>query len=265
MIEVIARSKRWCVTCAQGMKNRLAIWTLEFARKVKGAVNRAWRLGFSLKLKVKSNKAAVLVLGLFAFPVDLNSYVTTYYPVIDAVRVNFSEKVLDSNSQEKVSIYDHLNETIKERLVRAKIEALDFKIPSSSQVEVKFLSIPELNRQSDSIVTSVSPIRDAKTGRVFDGADCRLGLKSIDVNKSQKATFNVHSVSCTDNEGYAYTLENDRPMGYLSEKSEPRKSKVNVIDYKEFPSINPNVNYIVNLYEPLSHIKNVGVSFVGRF
>ncbi len=166
---------------------------------------------------------------------------------------------------------------VEKRLKLAKLEASNYSIPSSSAAVIKFLSLPWLNSPQShiaktehdytfAIVTTVSPISSTSSEHVFDGGDCRLGVRASNIEKDKMiATFDIVSLSCTDNSGYAYSIEPDYPIGYISALSTPGINKVKIVDKDSYLTIDPEKNYYAQLYHPLEKIDKLGVSFVGRF
>jgi hypothetical protein len=161
---------------------------------------------------------------------------------------------------------------VEKRLHLAKLEATKYKIPSSSMMVVKFISLPflnvygEKNAINSSMAATVSPIKSVSGNSVFDGADCRVGIEAESFDKaSMKASFGVTSISCTDNNGVAYSFEPNRSIGYLSELSNPGISNVSVNDDDGYFTIFPENNYLVQLYEPIESIDKRGISLFGRF
>ncbi|EGR1479572.1 hypothetical protein P3580_06635 [Vibrio parahaemolyticus] len=166
---------------------------------------------------------------------------------------------------------------VEKRLKLAKLEASNYSIPSSSAAVIKFLSLPWLNSPQShiaktehdytfAIVTTVSPISSTSSEHVFDGGDCRLGVRASNIEKDKMiATFDIVSLSCTDNSGYAYSIEPDYPIGYISALSTPGINKVKIVDNDSYLTIDPEKNYYAQLYHPLEKIDKLGVSFVGRF
>jgi hypothetical protein len=169
------------------------------------------------------------------------------------------------------------NGAMEKRLNLAKLEATKYKIPSSSSAVIKFISLPMLNyfhktnamtdaNLTHAMITTVSPIKPTSSGQVFDGADCRFGLEASVFDKSKmKAKFEIVSLSCTDNEGYAYSIEPKHSIGYISEIGDPGVAFVKIVDNDGYLTINPEINYFAQLYEPIETIDKKGISFFGRF
>ncbi|MEZ8103452.1 hypothetical protein [Vibrio bivalvicida] len=166
---------------------------------------------------------------------------------------------------------------MEKRLKLAKLEASNYSIPSSSSAVIKFLSLPWLNSpqshiantEQDStfaVVTTVSPISSTQSEYAFDGGDCRLGVRASNIEKHKMiASFDIISLSCTDNAGYAYSIEPDYPIGYISALNNPGINKVKIVDNDRYLTIDPETNYYAQLYHPLEKIDKLGISFVGRF
>ena len=167
--------------------------------------------------------------------------------------------------------------TMKERMTLARLEATKYKIPSSSTSVIKFISLPMLNQfhknaieidpeSTHAIVTSISPIKPISGEQVFDGGDCRFSVRASSFDQDHMvASFEVISLSCTDNQGYAYTIEAKTSIGYLSEIGNPGINSVKIIDDEGYLTIDPDNNYFVQLYEPIKSINNRGISLFGRF
>jgi hypothetical protein len=179
--------------------------------------------------------------------------------------------------EEPVLIEVNGDGAMDKRLQLAKLEATKYKLPNSSTVVIKFLSLPMLNdfsrngitknpQATHAIVTTVSPIKTVSGGLVFDGADCRLSLEASFFDKSNMtARFEVVSLSCTDNQGVAYSIEPKHSIGYISELSNPGKAFVNINNSDGYLTIHPERNYLAQLYEPIESVDKRGISLFGRF
>lgn len=166
---------------------------------------------------------------------------------------------------------------IEKRLNLAKLQVAKYKIPSSDVAVIKFLTLPMLNNYDDyslaskqdtslAIVTTVSPIKTTSDDKVFDGGDCRFGVKASSFErKTMTAVFEIISLSCTDNKGYAYSIESDHPMGYVSELANLGISQIKIINNDGYLTIDVETNYYAQLYAPLKNIQKHGISGVGRF
>jgi len=166
---------------------------------------------------------------------------------------------------------------MEKRLSLAKMESTRYKIPSSSSAVIKFIGLPMLNyfhkensmtdaNSTHAIVTTVSPIKSTSSDQMFDGADCRFGVEvSVFEKPKMKARFEIVSLSCTDNEGYAYSVEPKYSIGYISEISNPGIALVKVVNNDGYLTIDPEINYLAQLYEPIKAIDKKGISFFGRF
>jgi hypothetical protein len=184
--------------------------------------------------------------------------------------VTFVKSVVGYEATESVEVNG--KNKIEKRLHLAKLEATKYKIPSSSMMVVKFISLPFLNEFGDknainsSMAATISPIKPVSGDIVFDGADCRVGIKAESFNKaSMKASFGITFISCTDNKGVAYSYEPEHSIGYLSELLNPAISNVSVNDDGGYLTIFPENNYLVQLYEPIESIDKRGISLFGRF
>ena len=166
---------------------------------------------------------------------------------------------------------------MEKRMNLARLEATKYKIPSSSSAVIKFLGLPMFNNfitpnitnssfSTHAIVATVSPIRSTLDKKIFDGADCRFGVEASVFDKvNMEAQFKIVSLSCTDNEGYAYSVDAEHSIGYISEIGNPGVPIVNIVDNDGYLTVDPNVNYFAQLYEPIESINRKGISLFGRF
>jgi hypothetical protein len=169
------------------------------------------------------------------------------------------------------------NGAMEERLKLAKLEATKYKIPSSSISVIKFIGLPMLNQyhknsvetdpeSTHAIVTSVSPIKSIVGEQVFDGGDCRFGVQASSFDQANMvASFEVTSLSCTDNQGYTYDSGENSSIGFLSELGAPMINSVTIINDEGYLTINPEKNYFIQLHEPIENISKRGISLFGRF
>ena len=169
------------------------------------------------------------------------------------------------------------NGAMEKRMHLAKLEATKYKIPSSSTAVIKFINLPMLNQfrknaietdpeSTHAIVASISPIKSASGTQVFDGADCRFGVQaSLFDPIKMSARFEIISLSCTDNQGYAYSIEPKSTIGYISELGNPGIASVAIVDDDGYLTVNPEQNYFAQLFESIEAINNRGISLFGRF
>jgi hypothetical protein len=79
------------------------------------------------------------------------------------------------------------------------------------------------------------------------------------------ASFEVTSLSCTDNQGYTYDSGENSSIGFLSELGAPMINSVTIINDEGYLTINPEKNYFIQLHEPIENISKRGISLFGRF
>ncbi len=229
-----------------------------------------WRLALNINFEkfengFKKNK----LLSLILIPLFILSLIFSITDTGNRL-ITFIKSVVGYEALEYVEVNGQTK--IEQRLHLAKLEATKYKIPSSSMMVVKFISLPFLNEYNkretinSSMAATVSPIKSVSGNIVFDGGDCRVGLKAESFDKaSMKASFGVTFISCTDNKGIAYSFEPSYSIGYLSELSNPGISSVKVNDDDGYFTIFPETNYLVQLYEPVESIDKRGISLFGRF
>lgn len=220
--------------------------------------------------KVKRNPIWSVVLTiLFIF--------TTIFSITDIGKriLNLAKDII--GYKEPIVVEANGDGVMEKWLNLAKLQSTKYTIPNSSGAVVKFLTLPMLNHfdnytiDSDknisvAVVTTVSPLKTTSDDEVFDGGDCRFVVKASFVEpKKLNARFEINSVSCTDNKGYAYSIESEKSMGYLSELSNPGVSQVTIKDDDGYLTIDPSTNYYAQLYMPLKRIEKRGKSAVGRF
>ncbi len=169
------------------------------------------------------------------------------------------------------------NGMVEKRLNLAKLESVNYKIPSSSIFVIKFLTLPMLNNfnknfgindseSTHAVVTSVSPIKPTMEDIVFDGADCHFGIEASSFDQEAlTARLELVSLACTDNQGYVYSNEAKSQIGYLSDLGNPNVASVKTVDDDGYLTVDPDKNYLAQLYTPIESIKNRGISFFGRF
>lgn len=178
----------------------------------------------------------------------------------------------------KVTKHDQRpNQTIRDRIRLAKAESSQYKIPNSAQVIAKFLTYPMFNRFNESpvannpysthaFVSTVSPFKTLNSDLVFDGGDCRLGIEATSINTSiSKVKLEVKGISCTDNRGVAYSMDDDGYIGYVSELNAPGIASIDIVDDDGMQTIDVKKNYVVQFYSPINTLSKKGLSFFGRF
>ena len=198
----------------------------------------------------KRNKWTSIILTL-VFVIGLVFTITDYSNRISSI----AKKII--GYKEPVTFEINATGGVEQRVKLAKLEATKYKIPSSSTAVVKFISLPMLNQynknpverdaeSTHAIVVSISPITQISGNKVFDGGDCRFGIQASSFDQDKMvASFSIISLSCTDNEGYAYSLEPNKSFGYISELGKPGISSVKIIDDDGYWTIDPEQNYCI--------------------
>lgn len=228
-------------------------------------------MGFTrLKKIISKNKILIYITALLT--------VTSYVYEVKDTGMRFIQDIRQIIGYEQpIQVTVQGDGAMEKRLKLAKLEASKYSIPSSSSAVIKFLSLPWLNSPHPyiantehdytfAIVATVSPISSTSSEHVFDGGDCRLGVRASNIKKDKMiVTFDIVSLSCTDNAGYAYSIDLDYPIGYISALSNPGIDKVKIVDNDSYLTINSDINYYAQLYHPIKKFDKLGISFVGRF
>ncbi len=164
---------------------------------------------------------------------------------------------------------------IERSIFMAKMEGVKFTTPSASKVVAKFFVRPTVTLSIDEdfsmfALVSVSPFKPKNSKIVFDAGDCRfLGYAIMFEPGSNKATFSVKTISCTNNENDAYSLEfadhKNSPVGLLSDLNEPTEMSISLdSDQEGFYSVPMFKNVLINFLEPIEELNYVGRT-VDRF
>lgn len=128
-------------------------------------------------------------------------------------------------------------------------------------------SIKQDHLNTHAILVAISPI-DSEHGD-FDAGDCHIGVEGYQFDKeNMRAKFGIKSLSCTDNKGYAYTIEpenNNDYIGYLSEENNIGKDWIPVIKDTKLMTADIDNKYVAMFSEPVNNIELKGRSFFGRF
>jgi len=167
--------------------------------------------------------------------------------------------------------------SIKERIEQSKIDGVEYKIPSSTIAVGKFITYPMLNGlektvrddylNTHAILSTISRI--SSDHGEFDAGDCRIGVEGYQFDQdNMRAKFGIKSLSCTDNEGYAYAIESKSGknyIGYLSEESNIGNDWLSVVKDDKLMTADIDKKYIAMFIKPVNHIELKGRSLFGRF
>lgn len=156
---------------------------------------------------------------------------------------------------------------IERAISMAKMEGVEFKSPSASEVVSKFYVRPTVLPLSDSnlsdfALVSVSPFRPSGSSSTFDAGDCRfLGKVTGFDPSSNKAVLSITAISCTNNSNQAFTLQLDElsTKGVIVDLQSPTESDFQLIkdDDKSY-SVPIFSNGLVKFSPPVEAIKYVG-------
>jgi len=217
-----------------------------------------------MNMKKRLKKAKKLVVSLFIGIFVILGYVNDIAGVHELTS-NYNFRFL-SNSEK----------TIKEKLILSKIEALNYKLPNSQNSIVKFIGKPTFNYINNNkfkgfytnhaMLGSISPIKSQKRKYVFDGGDCRFSSEAVAFDeKSMTGKILITNITCIDNSNIGYTLKGGKYLGYISMINKPGISSVKVISEDGLFTVDSSINYIAELYSPISSFVKQGVSIAGRF
>ena len=219
-----------------------------------------------VELFFKRNKTiSIITIPLFVL--------TIFFSVIDFGEriVTFINDLLDYEEPFTIEIKEE--NLMFKRLLISKIESIKYQTPSSSSAMVKFINLPKLNNDntpdrddSHSILSVITPIKSYESDKVFDGTDCRfLAEKSFFDEVEMKVRIEVKSVECVDNQNIYYRYSTSDYLGAVSEVSNLGDPYIKVIDDDGYFTIDPNIKYFVQFYNPIEQFERKGISANGRF